>query len=218
MQERAVKTRARLLTTASQVFNERGYNRASVTEIAARAHSTAGALYHHFSSKAGLAEEILAVDLTEGVEQNPGAPALQEWIDLGLLLTHRVQEDPQVKAALQLAALNKPTRTWASPWASWKDTVTRPLLRAQQGGELLPRVELAAVASLFMTNWVGGESLTSGDDHAVKTQMNNFFTYTLPGVATPGVLVRLDYSPERGLLLRERFSLDASPDTTLVPA
>ncbi|MEV5599732.1 helix-turn-helix domain-containing protein [Streptomyces sp. NPDC052496] len=214
-----MKTRARLLTTASEVFNERGYNRASVTEIAARANSTPGALYHHFSSKAGLAEGILAVDLTEGVEHDPEVPALQEWIDLGLLLTQRVQADPQVKAALQLAALDRPTRTWASPWELWRTTVSCPLIRAEQGGELLPGVELSAVVSLFMTNWVGGESLTSADEHAVKSLMNNFFTYTLPGVATPAVLARLDYSPERGLLLRERIGLDdASRDTVLLSA
>ncbi len=46
--------RARLLDSAIELFESRGYEAASVTEIAAAAGVTTGSLYHHFESKLGL--------------------------------------------------------------------------------------------------------------------------------------------------------------------
>ncbi len=46
--------RARLLDAAIELFEEHGYEAASVTQIAAHAGVTTGSLYHHFESKLGL--------------------------------------------------------------------------------------------------------------------------------------------------------------------
>lgn len=46
--------RARLLDAAVALFEEHGFEAASVTQIAAAAGVTTGSLYHHFESKLGL--------------------------------------------------------------------------------------------------------------------------------------------------------------------
>ena len=54
--EQAARTRQRVLLAAAEVFDEAGYEKASVTQIVERAGLTLGALYFHFGSKQGLAE------------------------------------------------------------------------------------------------------------------------------------------------------------------
>jgi AcrR family transcriptional regulator len=63
---RADKTRARLIEAASTVFAEKGYEGASVGDVAAEAGYTKGAVYAHFRNKEDLllaiAESLLADD------------------------------------------------------------------------------------------------------------------------------------------------------------
>lgn len=49
----------RLIDAAAEVFSERSYESASVTEIARRARLTTGAIYNRFTGKAGLMSEVL---------------------------------------------------------------------------------------------------------------------------------------------------------------
>src|SRR5262249_39937193 len=66
-QDRAERTRNAILEAAAVVFDERGFNGASLSDILAKAGVTKGALYFHFSSKEELAraivEEQFSVDL-----------------------------------------------------------------------------------------------------------------------------------------------------------
>lgn len=50
---------ARLVASAAEVFSEKGYDRAGVAEIAARAGLTTGAIYSRFSGKAELLSEAI---------------------------------------------------------------------------------------------------------------------------------------------------------------
>src|SRR3712207_5960000 len=53
-EERREETRAELTAAATEVFAERGFNRASLDEIARKAGYTTGAIYHHFGGKDAL--------------------------------------------------------------------------------------------------------------------------------------------------------------------
>ena len=55
----AARTRQRLLAAARDVFVERGYQAASIYEIAARAGYTIGAVYSQFGGKSGMFLELL---------------------------------------------------------------------------------------------------------------------------------------------------------------
>ena len=52
--DKSDETRARLLTAAAEVFAKKGYERASVDDVATRAGFTKGAVYWNFSSKEDL--------------------------------------------------------------------------------------------------------------------------------------------------------------------
>ncbi|ASO23102.1 AcrR family transcriptional regulator [Actinoalloteichus hoggarensis] len=53
------ETRRLLITLGRELFAERGYHAVGLTEIAAAAGLTKGALYHHFGSKAGLFHAVV---------------------------------------------------------------------------------------------------------------------------------------------------------------
>jgi len=55
----AVKTKARILAAAQQVFSQQGYGEAGIREIAAVADTTSPMLLRYFGSKAGLFEAAL---------------------------------------------------------------------------------------------------------------------------------------------------------------
>ena len=58
-QERARRTRERVLTAAAEVFASQGYSRATLSSVADRIGMTKGALYGHFSSKRSLAGALI---------------------------------------------------------------------------------------------------------------------------------------------------------------
>lgn len=64
-QERAVRTRRAILEAAASVFDERGYEAATIADILTRAGVTKGALYFHFSSKQDLARGVLDEQFAE---------------------------------------------------------------------------------------------------------------------------------------------------------
>jgi AcrR family transcriptional regulator len=63
--ERAIETRAAIITVARALFAEIGFHAAGTVEIAARAHLTRGALYHHFADK----EELFAAVFCQVAEE-----------------------------------------------------------------------------------------------------------------------------------------------------
>ncbi|BEL01872.1 TetR family transcriptional regulator [Actinoplanes sichuanensis] len=58
--QEAAETRAAILSAGLKVFAERGYERATLADIGARAGVTRGAVYHHFSDKAELYTTAIA--------------------------------------------------------------------------------------------------------------------------------------------------------------
>lgn len=59
-QDAKARTRARILRTATELFEERGYRRTTVDEVARRAHVAKGTVYLHFESKAMLMFHAIA--------------------------------------------------------------------------------------------------------------------------------------------------------------
>ena len=56
--ERREKTRTAIVKAAKRIFGERGFAAATMDEIAAGARVAKGAVYHHFSTKEALFEEV----------------------------------------------------------------------------------------------------------------------------------------------------------------
>lgn len=103
--EKVDRTRADLLDAASRVIAAKGYEGASVGDIAAEAGYTKGALYAHFGSKSGLflalARERLGIAMDDPALEMPGltddgvdTEALADWI-------RATQDDPNLLLSLE---------------------------------------------------------------------------------------------------------------------
>ncbi|MHB8241077.1 MAG: TetR/AcrR family transcriptional regulator [Solirubrobacteraceae bacterium] len=66
---RKAETRARLLEAAASVYARRGFNGATLEEVAAEAGFTKGAVYAHFGSKENLLLALMEEHLTQQVAQ-----------------------------------------------------------------------------------------------------------------------------------------------------
>ena len=210
-QARAIQTRTSILLAAAEVFDERGYSTATITEIIARAGVTKGALYFHFSSKEDLALGVIAAQLELGP-----LPAqrtkLQELTDQGLLFAHQLQHDPLTRASVGLAM-----DQWSEsgengeggnpfhgrPFQEWADRLTELLVEARKRGELLPHVDPAETAELLSGAFTGIQwtSQVLCQRRDLTRRVIAMFRHLLPSVAMPQILPTLELTPERAVAL-----------------
>lgn len=103
--EKVDRTRADLLDAAARVIAARGYEGASVGDIAAEAGYTKGALYAHFGSKSGvflaLARERLGIAMSDPARDMPGLT--EDGVDTDALTAwmQATQDDPDLLLQLE---------------------------------------------------------------------------------------------------------------------
>ncbi|MFF3729099.1 ScbR family autoregulator-binding transcription factor [Streptomyces sp. NPDC002476] len=209
-QARAIQTRRSILVAAAAVFDERGYSSATISEILARAGVTKGALYFHFSSKEDLALGVMDVQLDSN--PLPQLTKLQELVDQGMLLAHRLRNEPLVRASVGLAmdqAVEGLDR--GTPFRAWIDRLEHLLNAAKDQGELLPHVDPRETAEMFAGSFSGiqvmSQALCRREDlgHRISVLLH----FVLPSISTPAVLTTLDMAEDRGERLSE--ALEAVP-------
>ena len=208
-QERAVRTRKASLTEAGEVFDEVGYEAATISTILQRAKVTKGALYFHFASKEELAQAVLTQQLT-GLPKVPERKlALQQGLDEALLLAHRLASgDPLVRGSVRLTVEQGSPHDGLDrqvPMAGWIEHNTEILTLARDNGELLPGVDVVAAAQMFVGAFTGVQILSklmTGRADLVE-RVANLQRHLMAGIAVPAVLVQLDFSPERSARVYE---------------
>ncbi|MEU3889270.1 ScbR family autoregulator-binding transcription factor [Streptomyces sp. NPDC029041] len=221
-QERAIRTRRTILEAAAAVFDERGYTSATIGEILDRAGVTKGALYFHFGSKEELAvgvfEEQIAITLP------PQPSRLQELVDTGLVLAHRLRFEPLVRASVGLALDQGAMDLDRTPaFRMWIDQNTQKLAEAKARGELLEHVDVAETAELLVGSFSGVQLLSQlrCQREDLERRVVVLFEHFLPSITVPAVLARLDVSVERaGRLLAQVLTEEeaAGPAQDSVPA
>ncbi|MFS8200543.1 ScbR family autoregulator-binding transcription factor [Streptomyces sp. CWNU-52B] len=210
-QERAIRTRRAILVAAAEVFDEVGYEAATISDVLKKSGMTKGALYFHFTSKDELAQEVLA----EQVESLPRVPEhelkLQQSLDEAQLLAYLLKQDtgdPIVQGSVRLTVDQgspKDPLNRQVPMQAWQDHNQALFQEAKVKGEMLPHVDVEALAKLFVGAFTGVQVLsrimTSRVDLAERVA--DLYRHLMPSVAVPGVLVRLDFSPERAARVYE---------------
>ncbi|MET8329472.1 ScbR family autoregulator-binding transcription factor [Streptomyces sp. NPDC005181] len=199
-QARAIQTRRSILVAAAAVFDERGYSSATISEILARAGVTKGALYFHFSSKEELALGVMDLQL-DVVPLPPQLTKLQDLVDQGMLLAHRLRHEPLVRASVGLAmdqAVEGLDR--GTPFRAWIDRLEHLLTAAKNQGELLPHVQPGETAELLAGAFSGiqvmSQVLCRRED--LGRRISVLLHYILPSISTPAVLATLDMAEDRG--------------------
>ncbi|MFD4878559.1 ScbR family autoregulator-binding transcription factor [Streptomyces sp. NPDC058420] len=214
-QDRAIRTRHTILMAAATVFEERGYQAATISEILTTANVTKGALYFHFKSKEQLAQGVLA-----GQDQNLTVPPqpckTQELIDTAMLHAHRLQTDPLVRAGVRLTLDQRADgldRT--APFHHWTTIVTNLLTQAQQQGELLPHVNPQETAQILVGAFAGIQAMSQATTNYqnLPTTITALLKHTLPTITHPATLTTLNLTPNITHLTHGTNSTEIDDDT-----
>ncbi|MFD5467447.1 TetR family transcriptional regulator [Kitasatospora sp. NPDC127059] len=108
-QERARRTREKVLTAAAEIFAAQGYESTTLNTVADRIGMTKGALYGHFPSKGSLARALIDESRTVWTSvhaeyDTPGADAAEVLRGVVVGFADRLRSDVRLRAALRLAA------------------------------------------------------------------------------------------------------------------
>jgi AcrR family transcriptional regulator len=122
LERRKARTRAAIVSAASKLFHERGYEETSIQHIAELADTGVGTLYGYFESKDEILREVLQV----GREEALGAffAGLRETssymekavLAIGSLATYLKGNRTVLIAAFQVAARNRPVDQTQAEW------------------------------------------------------------------------------------------------------
>ncbi|MGW8327506.1 ScbR family autoregulator-binding transcription factor [Streptomyces sp. NPDC055897] len=204
LQERAIRTRHAILVAAASVFAEVGYEAATISEILHRADATKGSLYFHFASKAELAQAVLDGQLSAVPAPPRQKLTLQQGVDEAFLLAHLLHlGDPVVQGSIRLTVDQGGSHDVLDrrvPMREWIGRNTEMLGRAKEHGELLPDVDVAAAARMFVGAFTGVQVLSKVmSRHAdLPGRVSDLQRHLMAGIAVPAVLVQLDLAADRG--------------------
>ncbi|MEU8914248.1 ScbR family autoregulator-binding transcription factor [Streptomyces nigrescens] len=202
-QDRAIRTRRVILEAAASVFDEQGYDRATIAEVLERAGVTKGALYFHFASKEQLALAVLEEQVVD-IAVEPQKIKLQEFVDSGQVLAFRLRRDPIQRGAARLAVEQGSNHLdRKQSMLSWTRFVEGLLNEARDRGEILESIVVRETAELFVGAFAGlqmmSQALTNQAD--LSRRLTVFFEHTLPSIAVPAILAKLNLDSERGAQL-----------------
>ncbi|MFF4102568.1 ScbR family autoregulator-binding transcription factor [Streptomyces sp. NPDC001903] len=199
-QVRAIRTRQAILSAAAKIFEEHGYQAATISQILAEAGVTKGALYFHFQSKEDLAQGVLA-EQDQQLMVPDRASKVQEIVDVVMLHAHRLQTDPMVRAGVRLSmdqlaqGLDR-----SGPFLRWGEVGCALLDKAQAQGELLPHVVVPETADVIVGSFAGIQSMSQAicDYGDLVTRVSALMRHLMPSVVVPSVLASLDLAETRG--------------------
>ncbi|MDX2531366.1 ScbR family autoregulator-binding transcription factor [Streptomyces europaeiscabiei] len=210
-QERALRTRRAILDAAGEVFAEHGYAGATIQDVYNRCGVTKGAFYFHFTSKVELAQAVLDEQVSGQIQYLDVPPRertvqLQEAMDIGLLVAHRLTFDRMLQGSIRLAVDQVHEINRRVPYQAWIEEHLRILTEAERLGELLPDVEVNDAAQMIVGAF-GGVQLMSevmNDRSDLEERIAVLYSAVARSIATPETLARLDTSCGRGKRLMER--------------
>ncbi|MEU3723881.1 ScbR family autoregulator-binding transcription factor [Streptomyces sp. NPDC031705] len=198
-QVRAIRTRQAILSAAAKIFEERGYQASTISEILTVAGVTKGALYFHFQSKEDLALGVLNAQ-NQDLPLPDRASKLQEIVDIVMLHTYRLQTDPMVRAGVRLTMDQRAEGLDRSgPFLNWAIPVRGRLEKAQAQGELLPHVDPFETADVIVGAYAGIQSMSQAiTDYAdLVVRVSALLRHLLPSIAQSSVLASLQITEAR---------------------
>ncbi|MEY9967901.1 AcrR family transcriptional regulator [Streptacidiphilus sp. MAP12-16] len=170
--------------SAAEVFDERGFARATLSDIHNRAGLTKGALYFHFSSKEELAAAVVAEETSWYEEVDVAGPPLQVVIDLTHGFARALTRDVRIRASARLVLEHTYTEPDGSSHRAWAERLAELLLQAQQVGDVRADLDATAVAELIVGSFLGIQTLaqlfTGRAD--LEARITLFWQAMLPGL------------------------------------
>lgn len=153
-QDRAERTRNAILDAAAEMFDRRGFNGASLSEILATAGVTKGALYFHFASKEELAQALIEEQWTNLPGVDDTEPGLQTLIDMSHVFGHNLWKDVRVRASNRLVGEAGFAAPAPDVYRRWNGVIHELFEAAQAGGDVRKELDPERLAT-----WLGGAFL-----------------------------------------------------------
>ncbi|MDX3850029.1 ScbR family autoregulator-binding transcription factor [Streptomyces sp. AK02-01A] len=219
-QQRAIRTRAAILEAAASVFDQYGYDAATIAEILARSAVTKGALYFHFPSKEDLARGVLRAQ-TRDLVVGPADWKVQELIDVTMVVAHRSLHDMILRAGTRLAVEQGSVDfSDDGPFPVWSRLSEDLLVQAKERGELLPYVNPRETAELLVGAWTGIHvySRVMAGRQDVERRVSVMWEHLLPSMVMPRLLLGLDVAHDRGARVEAARILAAAETTETADA
>jgi AcrR family transcriptional regulator len=178
-ERRRQRTREALLDAATKVFAERGFQGASLDEIAATAGYTRGAIYKHFADKEELLHEVCLRLNERTFAEFDEIPIGRDWLDtsdLGAITSQwasMVERDTEFRVVMlefQLHAYRNPQlreRALAFAQANRRAIADYLTQRVAESGEELP-VDADRLAAVFGTSSDGFAQMALIDPDAAS--------------------------------------------------
>ncbi|MEU9168957.1 ScbR family autoregulator-binding transcription factor [Streptomyces sp. NPDC048420] len=191
-----MRTRHAILMAAAELFDERGYDSASTTDILARAGLTRGALYHHFASKEAIALALMSVHV-EALQVTEQPVKLQSLIDLTLTFARRLQSDPALRASVRLSVEQSSFTKYRTGYDQSVEVIRAVLQQAEERGELLPGVDIEEATLFIVGAYTGVQTMAQAYSNRTDLvdRVGSLWRFVLPGLATPGLMSRLRTTP-----------------------
>ncbi|MBK7124429.1 MAG: TetR/AcrR family transcriptional regulator [Dehalococcoidia bacterium] len=131
LERRKARTRASIITAASKLFHERGYEETSIQHIAELADTGVGTLYGYFSSKDEILREVLQTERDEALDRyfasiDRTTPYMERACMAVLALAAYLRNNRTIlTAAFQVSARNRQIDESQAEWlhAGFRDMV-----------------------------------------------------------------------------------------------
>ncbi|PTR27605.1 TetR family transcriptional regulator [Rhodococcus sp. OK519] len=190
-QARAVATRQQIITGAARMFEQSGFEGASLGDIVDGAGTTKGALYFHFRSKDELARVVIEEQHRTSITSlhsisETGASALRQLVMLCHEMARQIVDDPVVRAGMRLTLEFSGSSEPAQPYVDWIQSAREIVELGVSQGEIVRTVDPSTLARFVIGSFTGvqlvSQVLTLRSD--IEQRVDDMWAYLLPGIAT----------------------------------
>ncbi|BCN44052.1 ScbR family autoregulator-binding transcription factor [Prescottella equi] len=190
-QARAVATRQQIITGAARMFEQSGFEGASLGDIVDGSGTTKGALYFHFRSKDELARVVIEEQHRTSIESvravtETGASPLRQLVMLCHEMARQIIHDPVVRAGMRLTLEFGGSSEPAQPYVEWIANAQQIVEHGIELGEITSTVDPASLARFVIGSFTGvqlvSQVLTLRAD--IEQRVDDMWEYLLPAIAT----------------------------------
>ncbi|MFZ5671167.1 MAG: TetR/AcrR family transcriptional regulator [Pseudomonadota bacterium] len=172
------QTREKVLQAARDLFVERGYDGATIRDIARAAGMSTGAVFASFADKTELFDAILSEDFANLVEPMQdaaeAAPTVREALTgmFGAAYRAHASQLPLIQAAQAASWTRSPEaeRRRRESLRPIRSLVTEVLQRGVERGELAPRFDLRLIADMVWDLYLAGYRPAAFEGLSVENQ------------------------------------------------
>lgn len=168
-QQRAIRTRARIIAAAGECFAESGYRATRVADVAERAGAALGTLLFHFPAKTDIANAVIeqqhriVMEAVEAVHAMESPSGIEDIIVVSAKLANLISTNPTVRAGLRLSteSVDDLGISAAQPYLDWTKQCISLLEKARAAGELADGVNIENLAEVINSAFTGTQFMSS---------------------------------------------------------